>query len=383
MAKRRRLEASSPVTPAPTKSPATSPAADTTGPGADAAGLETKSITRLSGMPPIADIAGQAAALNAADAAVAEIAAARADGRLVIRVALETIDRDHLVRDRLVADDEEMAALKASIAAHGQRTPVELVDLGAERPGRYGLISGWRRMAALAALHAETGDGKYAEVLAILRRPEEAADAYIAMVEENEIRVGLSYYERARIAALSAERGAFADAAAAVDALYAAGSKAKRSKIRGFLLIHEVLGAALSFPADIPERLGLSLVQAIRQGGTQALLAALSPPAATAAAEAAALSRAIQAGGSARASSRRPAQPAGIEAGIEAGIGTEIAPGIRMGWSRPVNAAADDAAGTSAPSQSGGRVLMLSGPRVTPALEARLAAFLAAIPEKE
>ena len=379
MAKRRRLEASSPVTPAPTKSPATSPAADTTGPGADAAGLETKSITRLSGMPPIADIAGQAAALNAADAAVAEIAAARADGRLVIRVALETIDRDHLVRDRLVADDEEMAALKASIAAHGQRTPVELVDLGAERPGRYGLISGWRRMAALAALHAETGDGKYAEVLAILRRPEEAADAYIAMVEENEIRVGLSYYERARIAALSAERGAFADAAAAVDALYAAGSKAKRSKIRGFLLIHEVLGAALSFPADIPERLGLSLVQAIRQGETPALLAALSPPAATAAAEAAALSRAIQAGGSARASSRRPAQPAGIEAGI----GTEIAPGIRMGWSRPVNAAADDAAGTSAPSQSGGRVLMLSGPRVTPALEARLAAFLAAIPEKE
>ena len=52
----------------------------------------------------------------------------------------------------------------------------------------YGLISGWRRLTALQALHAETGEARFATVQALVRRPETAADAYVTMVEENEIR---------------------------------------------------------------------------------------------------------------------------------------------------------------------------------------------------
>jgi ParB family chromosome partitioning protein len=72
-------------------------------------------------------------------------------------------------------------------------------------------------------------------VLAVLRRPDTAAEAYVAMVEENEIRVGLSYYERARVAARAAEAGVFEDASAAIDVLFSTASKAKRSKIRSFV----------------------------------------------------------------------------------------------------------------------------------------------------
>ena len=267
MAKRRRLEVPAHVTPA--------------------AAPETKAAG-FPGPPPIAEVAGQSAALAAAEGVMAELEAARADGRLAQALPLEAITAEHLVRDRIGVDEGEMAALMASIRAHGQRTPIEVVEAGA---GRYGLISGWRRLAALRALHAETGD--FPTILAVIRTPADAGAAYVAMVEENEIRVGLSYYERARIAALAAGRKAFPDVHAAVEALYASGSKAKRSKIRSFLAIHETLGDLLRFPAALPERLGLTVAGALKAGKGAALRAALATPAESAEAEMAALQAAL------------------------------------------------------------------------------------------
>ena len=112
----------------------------------------------------------------------------------------------------------------------------------------YGLISGWRRLEALKALHAETGEPRFATVQALVRRPETAADAYVAMVEENEIRVGLSQYERARVAARATERGVFPSEKAALLALFATASRPKRSRIRAFLELYHALDgvAALS-----------------------------------------------------------------------------------------------------------------------------------------
>lgn len=258
-------------------------------PAAPAGGLEIKSLSGRA-VPPVAQVAGDAAALAAADEALIAIETAREEGRLAIRVPLGAIAVDHLVRDRMDVADEDMAALRESLRAHGQRTPIEVVETGA---GTYGLISGWRRLAALTALHADTGEDRFAHVLAVIRTPGDAGAAYVAMVEENEIRVGLSYYERARIAALAAERGAFADAAAAVDVLFASGSRAKRSKIRSFLAIHDALGDLLRFPAHLPERLGLRLAGALKEGQAAALRAALTTPAATPETEAAALGKAL------------------------------------------------------------------------------------------
>ena len=154
--------------------------------------------------------------MSAFDEVAAELHNARVEGRMVSKLAIGDIDATYLVRDRMTVDDEDMAALKDSLRARGQQAPIEVVDLGDRR---YGLISGWRRLTALRALQAETSDATFGVVQAFIRRPDTAADAYCAMVEENEIRVDLSFYERARIAVKAVEQGVYPDVKTAVQSL--------------------------------------------------------------------------------------------------------------------------------------------------------------------
>jgi len=224
--------------------------------------LETKSA--LPSTPrataPISQIAGDTAAVAALAEVSQELQQAREAGRMVLDLATDQVEETYLVRDRLQADKEALGALMQSLAARGQQTPIEVADLG---DGRYGLISGWRRLMALRQLFADTGETRFGRVLCLLRRPENASDAYVAMVEENEIRVGLSYYERARIAARAVEQGVYDSEKAALLALFATASRAKRSKIRSFLAIYHGLDSLLNFPHAIPERLGLAVSKAI------------------------------------------------------------------------------------------------------------------------
>lgn len=188
-----------------------------------------------------------------------------------------------------------------------------MVDLGG---GRYGLISGARRLAALSDLHAETGESRFAEIQCLIRSPEGAAGAYLAMVEENEIRADLSFYERGRLVAEAARMGLFEDPAAAARGLFANAPAARRSKILTFAGLHETLGAVLRFPAAIPERLGLALAAALKSdpglAGRLAEALRKSPPA-DAAAERRTLERALKKAAPARAETAR-----------------EVAPGIRL-----------------------------------------------------
>ncbi|MEO5614178.1 MAG: ParB N-terminal domain-containing protein [Cypionkella sp.] len=206
--------------------------------------------------PPIAQVAGDASTTAALVEVSAALASARAEGRLLQLLPLTAIDADYLVRDRIGADPEEMQSLMDSLRSHGQRSPIEVTEIAS---GRYGLISGWRRITALARLQEQTGDTSFGSVLALLRHPDTAGDAYIAMVEENEIRLGLSYFERARIAAKAVEQGVFATDREALQKLFATASRAKRSKIGSFLSIYRNIGHALRFPSAMPERLGLML----------------------------------------------------------------------------------------------------------------------------
>jgi ParB family transcriptional regulator, chromosome partitioning protein len=255
-----------------------------------------RSAHHAPGLPsaPIARVAAEAAGSAALQEMADTLKRARDTGRLVLDLPLDAIAPDHLARDRIgdrmPAEDEDMTSLRESLRAHGQRTPIEVVALTGALP--YGLISGWRRLAALTALFAETGDPRFATVQALIRRPETAADAYVAMVEENEIRLGLSQYERARVAARAAERGVFADEEAALRALFATASRPKRSRIRSFVALYHGLDTDLRFPAAIPERLGLALVERLREGHGPAIAAALAQAAPeTAAAELALLER--------------------------------------------------------------------------------------------
>lgn len=214
-----------------------------------------------SSSPPIAHVAGDAATSAALAEVTAELQSARAEGRMVQSLRPDQIDASYLVRDRLAVDDDDMAALRASLSSRGQQTPIEVVATGQDG---YGLISGWRRLTALTQLYKETGDARYNAVLALIRRPVDAADAYVAMVEENEIRVGLSYFERARIVSRAVEEGVYSDFKAALNGMFGNGSRSKRSKIKSFLPVVEHLGPHLSHPAAIGERLGLALSQELQ-----------------------------------------------------------------------------------------------------------------------
>jgi ParB family chromosome partitioning protein len=200
---------------------------------------------------PIADVAGDTAGHAALEEVAREMTAAQAEGRVVKKLAISEVDRDGLERDRRHIDREELDALAASIEARGQQTPIEVM---ASENGRFTLISGLRRLMALDML----GEG---EVLAFVRRPDSAADAYIAMVEENEIRSDLSYYERAAIAWEATDAGVFPDAGQAVAILFGNAPAAKRWKIHKFGTIHALLGNELKFPEALPEKFGLALVE--------------------------------------------------------------------------------------------------------------------------
>ena len=232
MAKRKRLEAPKDTIPA---------------------GLETKSAFSERTRMPIADVAGDTAGRAALEEVAREMTAAEEEGRVVKRLALSDIERHHLSRDRLVLDDEELEALKASIAERGQQTAIEVVRLPG---GKYGLISGLRRLEALRQLGAS-------DALALVKAPDSSQAAYRAMIEENEIRANLSFYERANIAVAAVGQGVYPDVRKAIAGLFAHAAPAKRSKIANFVTVHAALDTALTFPTAIPEKLGLALAKAL------------------------------------------------------------------------------------------------------------------------
>lgn len=244
----------------------------------------------LRGIAPIAQVAAEAAAETRTEAPETRAAAARAEadsaklqaaqdqGLLMVEIPLDQIDADAMIRDRMVMSEDDLQELRNSIAAHGLRLPVEVFEL--ERPGRegqqYGLLSGYRRLLAMRALLELTEARKYATIRSIIRPRAQADEAFVAMIEENEVREELSHFERGRIAVIAANQGAFANTEDAVDKLFATGSKAKRSKIRSFALIFEELGDMLQFPEALTERRGLRIAAALRRGGEERLRRVLS-----------------------------------------------------------------------------------------------------------
>ena len=185
---------------------------------------------------------------------------------MVESLPLEAVDENHLVRDRMVQDADEMAALMTSLRARGQQTPIEVVDLPetGKDGARYGLISGWRRLTALRRLHRLYPDEGFTAVQARVIAPGDSQAAYVAMVEENEIRAGLSLYEKGRIALRAVHEGVYPTPRAALQGLFGSISRSRRSKIGSFLTLVEPLDRVLRFPAAIPEKLGLGLAKVVQ-----------------------------------------------------------------------------------------------------------------------
>jgi len=196
------------------------------------------------------------------------------------------------MRDRIVADidTDEMATLIASLRERGQQTAIEVSALG---NGKYGLISGWRRLAALRAIHGE--NPALGSVLAVVRQPDDMAATYQAMVDENEIRAGLSFYERARIVVKSRDAGVFKSTKGALTRLFGSVPRARRSKINSFVSVVDAFDDDLHYPVALTERLGLAMAKALESdaGFADRLRKALAIPPLSAEAEAQAIQSAL------------------------------------------------------------------------------------------
>lgn len=186
-------------------------------------------------------------------------------------IPLDRIEADALPRDRTRLDPAALDELQASIAAHGLRQPIEVF----ETPTGYGLVSGYRRLAALRRLHALTGDPRHARIAAVILPAADRAALLARMVEENEIRADLSPWERASIAIAARDDGTFPTLDAALAALFPHAGRPKRARIRGAAEVVEALEGVLADPEALSERQLLRIAGALRLGWRELIVTAV------------------------------------------------------------------------------------------------------------
>ena len=184
---------------------------------------------------------------------------------MVLDLPLDAIAPDHLARDRMPAEDEEMAALRESLRAHGQRTPIEVTPLSGRAPLRPHL--------RLAAAHRAAGAACRDRRGALRHRPGAGpppGDRRRRLRDhgrgERDPRSGSATTSAPASPPAPPSAASSPREKAALLALFATASRAKRSRIRAFLDIYHALDGSLRFPAALPERLGLRLVEKVRAG---------------------------------------------------------------------------------------------------------------------
>lgn len=188
----------------------------------------------------------------------------------LISIPLAEVHETALPRDRTATDPAALQELTLSIAATGLRQPIEVWALSApEPPHRYGLISGFRRLAVARSLGLVT-------IPAFLRHPASVAEAMQAMVSENEQRSDLSPYERARILTASVEEGIFTSLDEAITTLHPQANPTKRTRLRAIASVVEALGPRLRQPESLSQQLLLRIAAAVQQGFEPVLRAALT-----------------------------------------------------------------------------------------------------------
>jgi ParB family chromosome partitioning protein len=190
-------------------------------------------------------------------------------------IPLAEIDDAALPRDRTGLDAIPLEELQKSISISGLRMPVELFPLAHPRGDlRYGIVSGYRRIAAFRALH-ELGIAKFAAIPAFLREARDLGATLAAMVEENEIRADLSPWEKGRIAVVARDRGVFPTIEEAVDNLYPTSDPTRRSRLRSIARLAESLDGYLTQPEQLTLRQLLRIATACRNGFTTIVQTAL------------------------------------------------------------------------------------------------------------
>ncbi len=198
------------------------------------------------------------------------------DSPEIRRTPLAEIDPAALARDRIASDPEAQRELRDSILKSGLRMPIEVYAFPETRGAfRFGLVSGFRRLAAFRELLEAFGVEDCASIPAFVRTPADRAEAMAAMVEENAVRADISPWERARVAVEAAHVGIYGTVEEAVEHLFPTANAMKRARIRAVARVVEVLDGALTEPERLSLRQLLRLSGAIRDGFGEPLEVAL------------------------------------------------------------------------------------------------------------
>lgn len=190
-----------------------------------------------------------------------------------MRIPLDKIDPHALIRDRSLIDAAAQTELQRSIAATGLRQPIEVVPTGDDG---YGLLSGYRRLAATRALFDLTGQDRYAAIDCVVRDPASRQAALAEMVAENDIRQPLSPWEKAAIAVSALRAGLFETLDLALAGLYPHAARQKRAKLRALAEVVEALDGTLTDPETLSEARLLRIAAALRLGWGELIETALT-----------------------------------------------------------------------------------------------------------
>lgn len=200
------------------------------------------------------------------DALAHEYVALKDSGQVVQSVPLDQVQTYMLVRDRITgATDPELEDLVTSIRDIGLSNPIRVIP----RPDGdgYELVQGYRRLSAYRQLQDAEGDA-WAEIpVLVMPGAPDIAGLYRRMVDENVIRKDLSFAEMAHAAqAYAADPMTRAnDLTEAVADLFQSAPYSKRSYIRSFALILDLLGKHLQYSTEIPRALGVNLARVIKE----------------------------------------------------------------------------------------------------------------------
>ncbi len=196
------------------------------------------------------------------DALAHEFVALKRAGLVVKMIPLDAIVSEALVRDRKSGDDLELPELVASLRDVGLSNPIRVEE---RDDGRYELVQGYRRLSAYRALRTEEGDA-WAQIPAgLLPRGEGQSTLYRRMVDENLIRKNISFAEMALTAqAYAADPNTKpVDVESAVAEVFKSANYQRRSYIRAFARMLDLIGPLLKYPEEISRNLGLAVIKQI------------------------------------------------------------------------------------------------------------------------
>jgi ParB family transcriptional regulator, chromosome partitioning protein len=201
------------------------------------------------------------------DALAHEYVANKRAGLVIQMIPLDDVVTEALVRDRNPGFDDDLPELVASIRDVGLSNPIRVEE---REDGKYELIQGYRRLSAYRALCDEAGEAWARIPAGLLPRGEGIAGLYRRMVDENLIRKDLSFAEMALTAqAYAADPETTPqNVDEAVKEVFKSASYQKRSYIRSFARLMDLIGHLLDYPHEVPRNLGLSLLKQLEDDTT-------------------------------------------------------------------------------------------------------------------